>query len=70
MDKIKRYIENFQKQHEENNRFHMKLNEFLEAVHLAERGEAKKVIADIFSYGYAKGYRAAQAEIRKGGGAA
>jgi hypothetical protein len=69
MEKIKRYIENFQKRHKENVRFSMNLNELFDAVHLVEEGEAAKVIANIFSYGYAKGYRAAQAEMKQGGAA-
>ena len=43
MEKIKRYIENFQKRHKENVRFSMNLNELFDAVHYrAAQAEMKQ----------------------------
>ncbi len=66
MDKIKKYISNFSKEHEENRRFTMSISEILEAVNAVKGGKPAEVISYIFSYGYAKGYRACQAERKKG----
>ncbi len=67
MEAIRKYVENFLKKHEENNRFTMSMKEFRGAVHLAQSGKPAQAISDVFSFGYAKGYRAAMAEMKKGG---
>lgn len=67
MDTINRYVANFMKNHKENIRFSMTLSELFDAVHLAEAGKPAQAISDTFSYGYAKGYRAAMAEMKKKG---
>lgn len=67
MEKIRKYVNNFFKKHEENIRFTISTKELMSAAHLAQSGQAAQAISDIFSFGYAKGYRACQAEMKKGG---
>ncbi len=67
MESIRKYASNFFKKHEENIRFTMNASELLSAARFAKAGNAVQAISDIFSYGYAKGYRACQAEMKKGG---
>ncbi len=69
MESIKRYVANFLKKHKENVRFNMKLSELMSAAQMARNGETVEAISNVFSYGYAKGYRAAVAEMKKGGAA-
>lgn len=69
MESIRKYVDNFFKEHEENIRFTMSTRELMSAARLARAGEAAQAISDIFSFGYAKGYRAALSEMKKGGAA-
>ncbi len=66
MEKIRKYIEKFFKRHEKNVRYDMKLYE----IFLLERFASENrnaAFATTFDYGYVKGYKAALAELRKGG---
>lgn len=69
MESIKKYVDKFFKNHEKNTRYGISIKEFMSAAHLARCGQAERVICDIFNFGYAKGYRAAMAEMKKGGAA-
>lgn len=65
MEKIRKYIDNFFKKHEENIRFTMSSREMIDAAKYANSGNVLQAISDIFSFGYAKGYRAALSEMKK-----
>ncbi len=67
MESIRKYVANFLKKHERNRRLTMKFSELMSAVDMAKNGKPAEAISDVFSYGYAKGYRAAMAEMKKGG---
>lgn len=65
MEKIRKYVDNFFKKHEENIRFTIGSREMLDAANYAKSGNILQAISDIFSFGYAKGYRAALSEMKK-----
>lgn len=67
MESIRKYVANFLKKHKENNRFTISLSELMSAVDMAKNGKPVEAISDVFSFGYAKGYRVALAEMKKGG---
>lgn len=69
MESIKKYIERFTKRNQYNHRYCMY---FREVILCSEAFKKKpmETISTIFAYGYAKGYRAAMAEMKKKGGAA
>ena len=67
MENIKKYISNFRKNHIENRRFSMSITELLSAAKEAKGERPAEVISYIFSYGYAKGYNACLAEMKKEG---
>lgn len=70
MEKIERYIEKFFATTKKNIRFGMKLDECQACMQAIQEGcDALRVTALLFSYGYAKGYKACQAEMKKGGAA-
>ncbi|MBD5517203.1 MAG: hypothetical protein HDR07_01460 [Lachnospiraceae bacterium] len=66
MDKIKRYVENFFKETKADKKYQMCTNE-MEACKNAMTADPFRTICTLFNYGYAKGYRAAVAEMKKGG---
>lgn len=66
MNKIKKYVENFFKKNSGNARYQMHANE-MEACRNAIIYNPFDAINTLFCYGYAKGYRAAVAEMKKGG---
>lgn len=68
MNKIKKYVENFFKKNSGNARYQMHANE-MEACRNAIIYSPFDAINTLFCYGYAKGYRAAVAEMKKGGAA-
>ena len=66
MEKIKKYVKKFFSRHEKNIRYDMNLHEIFLLEEFAS--ENKNAAFDIaFDYGYAKGYSAALAEMKKGG---
>lgn len=71
MDKIKKYVERFFSSTKKNPEYGMSFSEMehgmVEVYSVADANGAFNVITTFFSFGYAKGYRAAMAEIRKGG---
>lgn len=68
MEKIKKYIENFLKHNTMNIRYGMYYNEIVSCINALEESQPS-TICTIFDYGYAKGYRAALAEMKKAGNA-
>ena len=66
MSKIEKYVANFLKKHDWHPRYGFYATDIFE---LGEATERKPfgTLCLIFDYGYAKGYRAAQAEMKKGG---
>ena len=64
MEKIKKYIENFLKHNTMNIRYGMYYNEIVSCINALEESQPS-TICTIFDYGYAKGYRAAMAEMKK-----
>jgi len=66
MEKIKKYIENFLKHNTMNDRYGIYYDEVVSCINALERGKPS-TICTVFDYGYAKGYRAALAEMKKGG---
>lgn len=69
MGYMKSYTERFFRGNKKNVRYSMKSNEAMEAMHeilrLKDANGAFEVICTLFNYGYAKGYRARQAEERR-----
>lgn len=64
MEKIKKYIENFLKHNTMNDRYGIYCGEMVSCINAFDGKPAETVIT-IFDYGYAKGYRAAMAEMKK-----
>ncbi len=72
MDKIKKYVERFFKTTKRNLRYSVSLGECKEVVDTVKNVDEFDgifVLANFFEFGYAKGYRAAMAEMKKKGGA-
>lgn len=66
MESIKKYIEKFFSSHKKNLRYDMNLHEIFLLEEFASEN-INAAFSTTFDYGYAKGYRAALAEIKKGG---
>lgn len=66
MQKIKKYVENFFKTNARNVRYQIYVSE-MEACKDAMKVDPFGTICTLFNYGYAKGYRAALSEVKKGG---
>lgn len=73
MDKIRRYIDRFFSKTKKNKNYAMKSDEmfvFMDKItNVGDANEAFRTVCTLFNFGYVKGYRAAQAEIKKGGAA-
>ncbi len=72
MESIKKYVERFFKTTKRNLRYSVSLGECKEVVATVKNMDEFDgifVLADFFEFGYAKGYRAALAEMKKKGGA-
>lgn len=69
MEKIKKYIDRFIGKQKVSERYDMSASELLTLANNAVSGDALNTISTTFSYGYVKGYRAALAEMKKGGAA-
>lgn len=71
MDKMKQYVERFFSTTKKNSKYGMSFSEMehgmKEVFSATDANRAFKVITTLFDFGYAKGYRAAMAEIKKGG---
>lgn len=67
MDKIKRYVENFLKSHKMSEKYEIRVSE-MDVCKNAMSVDPFRTICTLFNYGYAKGYRAAVAELEKEGG--
>ena len=71
MEKIKKYVEKFFKGGKCNPHYGMKYNEMTDVMNkIISSGDASSslpIICTLFNYGYAKGYRAALSEMKKGG---
>lgn len=73
MDKIKSYIDRFFSKTKKNKEYAMKSDEFFvfmdEIVNAKDADGAFNTICTLFNFGYVKGYRAARAQMKKGGAA-
>lgn len=72
MEKIKKYIDRFFKETKMNIRYSISLEECKAiAANIRSKDEFDGIFAvsDAFEFGYVKGYRAALAEMKKGGAA-
>ncbi|WP_300714661.1 hypothetical protein [uncultured Acetatifactor sp.] len=73
MDKIKKYVERFFSSTKKKSGYGMSFSEMEhgveEVLRTSDANGAFKVITTFFNFGYAKGYRAAMAEMKKGGAA-
>lgn len=67
MDKIKKYVDRFIATAKVNEKYDMSATELLALANRANSGDALNAVSTTFSFGYAKGYRAAMAEMKKGG---
>lgn len=70
MEKIKKYVERFFKGTKRNIRYMISTGECEEIVSTIQNSDGWDAISaacKAFDYGYAKGYRAAMAEMKKGG---
>ena len=70
MEKARKYVERFFKATRHNIRYTMNLKEAMAFRKEAETGDCDHrihVLCLLFDYGYAKGYRAALSEMKKGG---
>lgn len=66
MDRIKKYVERFMKAHNRNERYGLYAEDIVE-IKNAVLEKPFETICLTFDYGYIKGYRAALAEMKKGG---
>ena len=73
MDAIRKYADRFFSKTKKNPEYGMTFSEMEhgmgEVFSAKDANGAFKVITTLFDFGYAKGYRAAMAEVRKGGAA-
>lgn len=69
MQKIEDYIKNFKKHNKVNEHYDMRGAELF-AIIAEIKTDTFKTVVSLFEFGYAKGYRAAMAEMKKKGGAA
>lgn len=70
MEKIKKYVERFFKDTKRNIRYMISTGEcedIVSAIKNSDGWDAISAACKTFDYGYAKGYRAALAEMKKGG---
>ncbi len=66
MESIEKYVENFKKRKKMNMNYTMRGEELFAVAKEAEK-DTFHTIVSVFDFGYAKGYRAAMAEMKKGG---
>lgn len=73
MEKIRKYVEKFFNGSKCNPHYRIKATEMIDVMNeIILSGDANSsllIICTLFDYGYAKGYRAAIAEMKKGGAA-
>lgn len=71
MEKIRKYVERFMKSKKQDTHYGLSFNEskagMNAVISAADANGAFEIIATFFDFGYAKGYRAALAEMKKGG---
>lgn len=68
MDKIKKYIKRFFEHKEINDDYDMLVSEWNTlSKEASQQSQTANIISVTFNFGYAKGYRAALAEMKKGG---
>ena len=68
MESIKKYVENVKKRNKMNEHYTMRGAELFAVVDEVKT-DTFKTIVSLFEFGYAKGYRAALAEMKQKGGA-
>ena len=72
MQKIKDYIDRFFKSRKINEYYTLRTGEVMAFIHEMRSADGDTLfhsVATLFRYGYIKGYRAAKAEMKKGGAA-
>lgn len=72
MEKITKYIDNFFSRRKKNARYSMNFNEcmaFMDEFFTKGNEDVFHLICNLFNFGYVRGYKAAMAEMRKGGAA-
>ncbi len=71
MEKIKKYVERFFQNQGKNSRYEMSFDEIEQGMEeifcIKDANGAFYIITTFFNFGYAKGYRAAMAKMKKGG---
>lgn len=71
MQKIKDYIDRFFQKTQKNRNYTMRMDELFvfmkEILESKDANGAFRAVHTLFDYGYVKGYRAAKAEMKKGG---
>lgn len=74
MEPIKKYVERFFAKTRKNKEYGLSFDEMEQSMEevftVADANGAFKIVTTLFDFGYAKGYRAAMAEMKKKGGAA
>jgi len=66
MEKIKKYLEIFFKSNTKNEKYQLRADELTACKDAIEINPFEAIVT-LFNYGYAKGYRAALSEMKKGG---
>ncbi len=72
MEKYKNYARRFFESRKKSRHYVLTFDDlvvFMEACAQADMSEMFHIVTTLFNFGYAKGYRAAMAEIKKGGAA-
>ena len=71
MESIKKYVDRFFSKTKKNDKYRMTFSDIehgmKEVFSVTDTNGAFKVVTTFFDFGYAKGYRAAMAEMKKGG---
>ena len=67
MDKIKKYVDRFIGTAKVSDKYDMSVGELRTLTEYAIGGDTLETVSITFSFGFAKGYRAAMAEMKKGG---
>ena len=71
MDKIKKYIKRFFAAHRQDTRYELSMGDIKHGImvvcNATNANAAYNAVVTFFDYGYAKGYRAAMAEMKKAG---
>lgn len=64
MNKARKYTDRFFKSTRPNSRYSMRITEMFDFANEISKNNVCSTVADIFNYGYAKGYRACQSDMK------